>query len=30
VECDGMVVFAYANEDYAERAEPGEIVGRLG
>jgi peroxiredoxin len=27
---DGTVLFAYANEDYAERAEPGEIVERLG
>ena len=29
VEHDGTVLFAYANEDYVERAEPGEIVGRL-
>jgi peroxiredoxin len=26
VERDGTVLFAYANEDYAERVEPGEIV----
>ncbi len=26
VDRDGTVLFAYANEDYAERAEPGEIV----
>ena len=29
VERDGTVVFAYANEDYAERVEPGEILERL-
>jgi peroxiredoxin len=29
VDRDGAVLFAYANEDYAERAEPGEIVERL-
>ncbi len=29
VDRDGTVLFAYANEDYAERAEPGEILGRL-
>ena len=29
VDRDGTVLFAYANEDYAERAEPGEIVGLL-
>jgi len=28
-ERDGTVLFAYANEDYAERAEPGEIVESL-
>jgi len=27
---DGTVLFAYANEDYAERAEPGEIVELFG
>jgi len=27
---DGTVLFAYANEDYSERPEPGEIVERLG
>jgi peroxiredoxin len=27
---DGTVLFAYANEDYTERAELGEIVERLG
>jgi len=29
-ERDGTVLFAYANEDYSERPEPGEIVERLG
>jgi peroxiredoxin len=29
VDRDGTVLFAYANEDYAERAEPEEIVKRL-
>lgn len=29
VQRDGTVVFAYANEDYAERVEPGEILERL-
>ena len=29
VDRDGTVLFAYANEDYAERAEPGEMVERL-
>ena len=29
VDRDGTVLFAYANEDYTERAEPGEIVERL-
>lgn len=29
VDRDGTVLFAYVNEDYAERAEPGEIVERL-
>jgi peroxiredoxin len=29
VDRDGTVLFAYANEDYAERAEPGEMVGLL-
>jgi peroxiredoxin len=29
VERGGTVLFAYANEDYTERAEPGEIVGLL-
>jgi peroxiredoxin len=30
IDRDGTVQFAYANEDYAERAEPGAIVERLG
>ena len=29
VDRDGTVLFAYANEDYAERAEPGEMVKRF-
>jgi peroxiredoxin len=29
VDRDGTVLFAYANEDYAERAEPGKILERL-
>jgi peroxiredoxin len=29
VDRDGTVLFAHANEDYSERAEPGEIVGLL-
>ena len=29
VDRDGTVLFAYANEDHAERAEPGEILERL-
>jgi len=29
LDCDGRVLFAYANEDYTQRAEPGEMVERL-
>jgi peroxiredoxin len=29
VDCDGTVLFTYANEDYAERAEPGEMLNYL-
>ena len=29
LDCDGTVLFAYANEDYTERVEPGEIVNYL-